>query len=208
MKHSAPSLPSLEGLVQASVDLVPREKPLPQLSRMLCISGKSCRSQSYLLQRNEHFLITIHICWKGREVCGLVIAVNVKILQSSLYYNHHSQSFSAQKGNKTFFIGSYCTFNIFLLTHTPQMSLSSLQPDTNPNRREKIKFKNKQKQNQRGWSSLRLKPGHRCIHASSITCIQICLQFILNSKEVKLQDTMHFCSWAVTFVARSSNKKV
>lgn len=68
----------------------------------------------------------IHICWKGREVCGLVIAVNVKILQSSLYHNHHSQSFSAQKGNKTFFIGLLPYFQHFLInTHTTNVSVQS-----------------------------------------------------------------------------------
>lgn len=99
-----------------------------------------------------------------------------------------------RRETKPFLLVYYRTFNVFLLIHTPQMSLSSLQPDTNPTRSEKIKFKNKQKQNHRGWSSLRLKPGHRCIPASTITCIQMCLYFILNSKEVKLQDTMHFCT--------------
>ncbi|EOA93851.1 hypothetical protein Anapl_15615 [Anas platyrhynchos] len=47
VKHSAPSLSSLEGLVQASTDLEPREKPLPQLSCVLCINGKACRSRRF-----------------------------------------------------------------------------------------------------------------------------------------------------------------
>lgn len=97
------------GLVQASTG----KKLLPQLSGTPCLSRAACCSPSYLLQRNEHLLLTTHLCWKHREVCRSAISVNVNVSQSSPYFNHHSQSFSVHKGNKTFLIGSYMSTNLF-----------------------------------------------------------------------------------------------
>lgn len=112
VEHSAYRLPSL-GAWFKPAQYSCRWKAPSTAIRTPCLSRTACCSSSYLLQRNEHFLITIHICWKSREVCRSATFVNVNVSQSSPYYNHHSQPFSVQKGNKTFLIGSYMYTNLF-----------------------------------------------------------------------------------------------